>query len=51
MVTTKTNQNEYNGLSTDVKPTEGVMNGSKFNEMDTDRVYMFDEENKRWIRQ
>ena len=36
---------EYRGLSTDVKPTKHVGNGSVFIEMDTGKVYIFDEEN------
>ena len=47
---------EYFGLSTDEKPiknTSGcnVINGSMFIEIDTKKVYLFDEENKRWIEQ
>ena len=41
---------EIYGLSTDTKPTD-VENGSTFYEMDTKMLYMFDEENKRWIAQ
>ena len=33
---------EYRGLSTDAKPTEDVINGSSFIEIDTGDVYMFD---------
>ena len=33
---------EYRGLSTDSKPTEGVINGASFIEIDTGDVYMFD---------
>ena len=40
---------EAEGLSTDVKPTEGVANGSKFMEMDTSTLYMFNLESKTWI--
>lgn len=39
---------EYRGLSTDVKPTKRVGNGSVFIEMDTGKVFMFDEQNKVW---
>lgn len=39
---------EYRGLSTDVKPTKRVGNGSVFIEMDTGKVYIFDEENVIW---
>ena len=51
MVTTENMTNEYNGLSTDTKPTEGVRNGSIFNEMDTNTRYMFDEEKQEWVEQ
>ena len=40
--------NEYVGLSTDTKPTDGVANGSIFYEMDTKKCYMFDEDNATW---
>lgn len=35
-------------LSTDTKPTEGWANGSKLIEMDTSKVFMFDEANSQW---
>lgn len=45
-------QVELRGLSTDQKPTEinekGVQNGSTFIEIDTGKVYLFDEENNQW---
>ena len=34
-------------LSTDQKPTN-VANGSKLMEMDTSKLYMFDEKNSTW---
>ena len=37
------------GLSTDIKPID-VMNGSSFYEINTDRTFRFDAENKQWIR-
>ena len=37
---------EIRGLSTDPKPMEWVGNGSIFIEMDTGKVFMFDEQNK-----
>lgn len=40
---------DYRGLSTDTKPINGVGNGSVFFEMDTEKVFMFDFENKQWI--
>lgn len=41
---------ECYGLSTDVKPTD-VCNSSVFYEMDTGSLYMFDEQNKVWLKQ
>ena len=41
---------ELYGLSTDVKPTD-VCNASLFYEMDTGRIYLFDELNKKWLEQ
>lgn len=38
----------YYGLSTDVKPTEDVANGSAFLEMDTSKLYFFDQQNALW---
>lgn len=32
---------EYAGVSTDTKPTTGLVTGSKFTEADTGDVYMF----------
>ena len=37
---------EFRGLSTDEKPIERTGNGSIFIEMDTGKVFMFDEQNK-----
>lgn len=42
---------EFYGLSTDEKPTENVVNASIFYEMDTQKVFLFDEENKEWLEQ
>lgn len=42
---------ELKGLSTDTKPTDGIPNGSTFYEINTQDVYMFDEENQTWIKQ
>ena len=39
---------EYRGLSTDNKPTENVVNGSVFIEINTGKVYMFDGEQSEW---
>ena len=38
------------GLSTDTKPTE-CATGSKFTEVDTGNVYLFDSESGTWIYQ
>ena len=35
-------------LSTDDKPTDGIANGSIILEMDTKKVYMFDEAGDTW---
>lgn len=40
---------EMRGLSTDEKPTQNVANGSSFIEMDTGRIFFFDEANGRWL--
>lgn len=49
MITTRNEKTyEFRGLSTDVKPVENVGNGSVFIEMDTSKVFMFDEQNKVW---
>lgn len=42
---------EFVGLSTDTKPVDNVRNGSTFVEMDTQKFYVFDEENALWIEQ
>ena len=50
MITT-VNQNtyEYRGLSTDEKPiSDFIGNGSVFIEIDTGKVFIFDEQNKTW---
>lgn len=39
---------EYRGLSTDSKPTEGVINGAAFIEIDTGKVYLFDATGAEW---
>lgn len=44
---------EYFGLSTDTKPTDGIVTGSKFTEVDTGDVYLFDEEadaGDEWVK-
>ena len=35
-------------LSTDTKPTNGIMNGSKLLEMDTATLYIYDQQNNEW---
>ena len=39
---------EYAGLSTDTKPTAGLVTGSTFMEVDTGNVYLFDEVGETW---
>lgn len=45
-----TNLYEIYGLSTDEKPTD-VLNASVYYEMDTKKIYLFDEQNKVWLEQ
>ena len=40
----------YYGLSTDTKPTDGVLNGSQFIELDTSTLYFFSEEGQTWLQ-
>lgn len=47
MLTIANATNTYNGLSTDTKPGS-VRNGDTFIEMDTNKTYMYDEENAEW---
>lgn len=35
-------------LSTDTKPTTDISNGSMLLEMDTGKIFVFDEENSEW---
>ena len=37
------------GLSTDTKPTTGVINGSAFIEIDTSTIYFFDAAGNQWL--
>lgn len=39
----------FYGLSTDTKPTENIVNGSAFIEMDTGTLYFFDQAGKTWL--
>lgn len=41
---------DFIGLSTDAKPT-GVTNASSFYEMDTKKLYLYDEQNSAWLEQ
>lgn len=41
----------FQGLSTDEKPKGVSLNGAIFYEMDTQNIYMYDEQNDRWILQ
>lgn len=49
---TETKEMEFRGLSTDTKPTEldgeTIANGSVFIEMDTQKLYFFDETSQTW---
>jgi hypothetical protein len=36
------------GLSTDQKPTEGIVSGSSFSEINTGKEYLFDETGETW---
>ena len=40
---------EYAGLSTDTKPTAEVATGSTFQEVDTGKVFSYDEVSQTWI--
>ena len=42
---------EAAGTSTDTKPTEGIVSGSIYTEVDTGDVYLFDEESGQWVEQ
>ena len=39
---------EFAGLSSDEKPDENLLTGSKFQEVDTGIIYLFDEESATW---
>ena len=36
-------------LAADTKPTDGIANGSVLTEMDTGKIYMFDEAGSQWV--
>ena len=45
---------EAAGLSTDTKPVEGIITGSMFTEVDTGKVYLFNEDaaaGSEWVEQ
>ena len=44
-------QSGYFGLSTDEKPTNQVNNADAFYEIDTKKIFLFDEDGKTWIEQ
>ena len=44
------NYMEIAGLSTDSKPTSGLVTGSLFLEVDTGKVYAFDEVSSTWTQ-
>lgn len=46
-----TPRGEFYGKAADVKPKEGVKNADIFYEMDTKKVYLFDEEAGEWLEQ
>ena len=48
ITTTNEKTYEFRGLSTDEKPVEKIGNGSVFIEIDTGKVFIFDEQNKTW---
>jgi hypothetical protein len=48
---TKDSCHVYYGRSTDKKPMKYVGNGSQYYEIDTSKLYLFDEENQRWLLQ
>ena len=41
---------EAYGLSTDTKPTDNIMTGSVFIEIDTSNAYFFDEDSNEWLK-
>lgn len=42
---------EYCGISSEIKPTSNVENGSWFTEVDTGKKFRFDKQNNIWIQQ
>lgn len=39
----------YHGMTTDEKPVDNVPNGSRFVEMDSGSVYMFNGATSQWV--
>ena len=44
-------RSEFFGKSSDTKPTKGVRNADIFYEMDTQTVFLFDEDDGVWLAQ
>lgn len=42
---------EMTGLSTDTKPTSGIINGSIFVEVNTGKVFFYNEAGEAWVEQ
>ena len=42
---------EATGLSTDTKPTQNIAQGSTFTEIDTGKVFFFNETGTQWVEQ
>ena len=51
MITVANTGNIYDlrGLSTDVKPTEKIGNGSTFIEIDTSKIFFFNADSNEWV--
>lgn len=43
--------NEYAGIHTDTKPTDGVATGAIFVEVDTGDVYFYNADGEEWVKQ
>lgn len=42
---------ELAGLSTETKPTEGILGGSRFHELDTTKIFAYSQANDTWYFQ
>lgn len=40
---------EFYGTSSDTKPTQDIVNGSAFLEVDTGKIYLFNESTSTWV--